>query len=769
MYVFTDGQIRFSQKFVESYNVIQVTTATYPAEYAAGLYTYKGNLQVPADADKITFKYVNDDNVEYELDTVYVVRDGFDGSRGSLWYNGTELTGTGTVHGTAFMTDIYVIGDIYVNSNTYEFYKCITAGTGTASEWLYLGIIKGTPGAPLNNAGNWTVGLEYKADSTRTDIVFNTEDGALYTCLQNHTANNTNKPGNTSYWSKFAQISQTLYFFRTSVDKIYRYDDGTVSDGTITVTPYTQLEGSNPITGVPSDATFSYIVTHKNGTVGAAVNLSKTQATVLTVAADWVKVVITLNAGTETQTWTVSIDDYSAHYLGAVTTLPAVHGKGDWFTWSGPTSGTLTNGYVYMYGTGNNYSLLDPNAKIPDTNLLANSKQYMQALDDILRSQKAGPGYFSTIFCNAFFANSASIDALQTKTIVLQGTGGSITTEGYITNTSGFALLNKDHPNAGGTPYFDFNGNFHLGGTGSIGGNVNISGNLNGATGSFTGEFSTADNKIKFKQSVFNNIFVSIPQSSPVLCQDYIYNILHQLGKGFVGKSFNRAGHYYGMEQELIIDKNYFGVENLIIKYGNNYYDKLILFYYEESDGLSATHATYKIIFEVNGIQSVLINITNTEYNFYVNNSGLQIYIQKSNYTQQFVDDITGNPSVNGYLYTQSGFLCRQEESSDKLIFYGKTKSLIAHKTINLMDRLFYLEYKTTDRLYEVFEDISINCNFYEDKVIPCIGCYDDNVINKIRYEYYEIFLEKDSTLILRLNFDNADFLAKELKLLLII
>ena len=86
-------------------------------------------------------------------------------------------------------------------------------------------------------------------------------------------------------------------------------------------------------------------------------------------------------------------------------------------------------------------------------------------------------GYFSTAFCNAFFANQASINALSTKVIYLD-TGGALRSKEteYIYHTKGLLI------DAAGN--IDANGSTHIGGNLAIDGAAQISGNctISGAT-----------------------------------------------------------------------------------------------------------------------------------------------------------------------------------------------------------------------------------------------------------------------------------------------
>lgn len=103
-------------------------------------------------------------------------------------------------------------------------------------------------------------------------------------------------------------------------------------------------------------------------------------------------------------------------YFGGRNTLPENPQEGDWFTWTGGNLDPWYTGKVYKYTEGAWSGALDA------TNV-ANRSYFMLALEDILRTQAAGAGYFSTVFAESFFANSASLDNLAVKTIYIRGNG----------------------------------------------------------------------------------------------------------------------------------------------------------------------------------------------------------------------------------------------------------------------------------------------------------------------------------------------------------
>ena len=70
------------------------------------------------------------------------------GAAGGRWYSGTGITGTSTT-ATIFSgsgVSSAVVGDMYLNTSTYNTYRCTVAGAASAAKWVYVNNIKGTKG-----------------------------------------------------------------------------------------------------------------------------------------------------------------------------------------------------------------------------------------------------------------------------------------------------------------------------------------------------------------------------------------------------------------------------------------------------------------------------------------------------------------------------------------------------------------------------------------------------------------------------------------------
>ena len=67
---------------------------------------------------------------------------------GAVWYTGTKITGTSTT-ATAFSGSGITaakVGDMYLNTSTYNTYRCTVGGAASAAKWVYVSNIKGGKG-----------------------------------------------------------------------------------------------------------------------------------------------------------------------------------------------------------------------------------------------------------------------------------------------------------------------------------------------------------------------------------------------------------------------------------------------------------------------------------------------------------------------------------------------------------------------------------------------------------------------------------------------
>lgn len=153
--------------------------------------------------------------------------------------------------------------------------------------------------------------------------------------------------------------------------------------------------------------------------------------------------------------------EYVPSYLGMFEADPKDAKEGDWYVYNGVETTKRNKGKVYLYQMNTEETALSWEELNPAD--LNNSKYFMAALTDVLASMQAGPGYFSEVFCKAFFTNSASIAALQVQTIRLSA-GGMIKSndEYYEQKKSGMCISSDGNA--------DFNGDTHIGGNLTIDG-----------------------------------------------------------------------------------------------------------------------------------------------------------------------------------------------------------------------------------------------------------------------------------------------------------
>lgn len=76
-----------------------------------------------------------------------VAKQGVSGSS-AQWYTGTGITGTSTTATTFPSSGVTSakLGDMYLNSSTYNTYRCTTAGNASTAKWVYVNNIKGQKG-----------------------------------------------------------------------------------------------------------------------------------------------------------------------------------------------------------------------------------------------------------------------------------------------------------------------------------------------------------------------------------------------------------------------------------------------------------------------------------------------------------------------------------------------------------------------------------------------------------------------------------------------
>lgn len=68
----------------------------------------------------------------------------------AIWYEGTAITGTSTTANIYSSSEVSSakVGDMYLNTDTSNVYRCTTAGNASTAKWVYVSNIGGNPGDP---------------------------------------------------------------------------------------------------------------------------------------------------------------------------------------------------------------------------------------------------------------------------------------------------------------------------------------------------------------------------------------------------------------------------------------------------------------------------------------------------------------------------------------------------------------------------------------------------------------------------------------------
>lgn len=104
---------------------------------------------------------------------------GATGTRGSVINSGTAITGTSTTatvfSGSGLASSL--VNDLYINTSTFNVYKCTVAGNAATAKWVYVGCIKGATGSNGTNATTTAVastsanGLMSKEDKVKLNNI----------------------------------------------------------------------------------------------------------------------------------------------------------------------------------------------------------------------------------------------------------------------------------------------------------------------------------------------------------------------------------------------------------------------------------------------------------------------------------------------------------------------------------------------------------------------------------------------------------------------
>lgn len=137
------------------------------------------------------------------------------GTRGTLFLTGTAISGTsqsGSIFPESGISSS-MTGDIYLNNNYWNIYRCVYGGEPSVAKWSYLGTIKGETGAAMNIGASGDLSGRSLYDNEEKDFIYVTNDGFAYRKLSL-------VPGD---WSDPIQIKGD----KGDVGKAFEYDDFT--------------------------------------------------------------------------------------------------------------------------------------------------------------------------------------------------------------------------------------------------------------------------------------------------------------------------------------------------------------------------------------------------------------------------------------------------------------------------------------------------------------------------------------------------------------
>lgn len=140
------------------------TTGTAPASpnYTFTKSNLEGNTGVDVKiGDVILYSYYRYTVSSVSTSTVQcTTRASIRGAAGaaSKWYTGTGITGTSTTETIYSGSGVSsaVVGDMYLNTDTANVYRCTVAGNASTAKWVYATNIKGPKGDPGSGGGGLT-------------------------------------------------------------------------------------------------------------------------------------------------------------------------------------------------------------------------------------------------------------------------------------------------------------------------------------------------------------------------------------------------------------------------------------------------------------------------------------------------------------------------------------------------------------------------------------------------------------------------------------
>ena len=118
-----------------------------------------------------------------------------------------------------------------------------------------------------------------------------------------------------------------------------------------------------------------------------------------------------------------------------VSAIPENSNDGDWILWDAPSTARFSKGHLYVYQKETvswiELNPLDESGEV--------RSKFMTALSDILEVNPTETGYFSTVFAQAFFSNTATINKLSTYEFILEDSG-YMKSKGFVSGSSGWII-----------------------------------------------------------------------------------------------------------------------------------------------------------------------------------------------------------------------------------------------------------------------------------------------------------------------------------------
>ena len=316
-------------------------------------------LKTQANVDKVLIG----DHIRYStflypiitLDSDYAymgTRISLQGSAGasSEWYTGTGITGTSTT--ATIFSDSGVssatVGDMYLNTSTYNVYRCSTAGAASAAKWVYVCNIKGdsytlTDADKNDIADNVAVGLTLGVHT----------DGLIYIFKNGQPIGN---------GIEISASGDIVCYVDSECNIILKENrEGALPDGIYTAY-FEMKDGSKVAIGeLTKDTNVYYSV--KNTLTNCKNSNSATQV----VEGNSYSATITANDGYELKTVTVTMGGSNVSVSGGKINIASVTGnivitavaeeKAGYKNLADPTSADWQEGYRLSIGGGNTSAL----------------------------------------------------------------------------------------------------------------------------------------------------------------------------------------------------------------------------------------------------------------------------------------------------------------------------------------------------------------------------------------------------------------------------